>query len=292
MYVVAGVSGRVGAATAAGLLDRGKQVRVLVRDEAKGRRWAARGAEVAIGSLDNWEFLTGALRGCEGALLLVPSPDQLALADICRYQEAIVDALAAAITASRLKHVVFISSIGGQLPDGNGPARSHHYAEERIAATGAIPTFVRAAYFMENWLHAMRPVVQNGLLPSLLDDTRSIPMVSAIDVGETAVHALLDPPRSLRVIELSGPREYRPGEVAQAFGRALGRPVQLVTVPPGGATGVLASSGYRTEAAGLLAELYAGINSGRIGWQGGAAHALRGQIPLDDVIAAAARSDS
>ncbi len=289
MYVVAGVTGKVGSAAAAALLERGKKLRVLVRDEARGRRWAERGAEVAVGSLDDWEFLTGALRGASGALLMVPSPDHIDLKDVCRCQMAMVDALAAGIAAARVKNVVFISSIGGQLPDGNGPARSHHYAESRIAESGAVTTFVRAAYFMENWLFSLQPVLQNGLLPSYLDESRAIPMVSAVDVGETAVDALLDPPRATRVIELSGPREYRPSDVALELGRVLGRPVQLVTVPPSGAAGALAAAGYQPQVAGLFAELYAGLNSGRIGWQGGAAHALRGQVHLEQVLAAVTR---
>lgn len=47
MYVVTGVTGNTGSVVAKALLDAGKQVRVVVRDAAKGKPFADRGAEVS-----------------------------------------------------------------------------------------------------------------------------------------------------------------------------------------------------------------------------------------------------
>ena len=51
MYVVAGVSGNTGSVVADTLLAQKLPVRVVVRDEAKGAPWKAKGAEVAIADL-------------------------------------------------------------------------------------------------------------------------------------------------------------------------------------------------------------------------------------------------
>lgn len=42
MYTIMGVTGKVGGAAARALLAEGRQLRVVVRDRAKGERWTAR----------------------------------------------------------------------------------------------------------------------------------------------------------------------------------------------------------------------------------------------------------
>ena len=72
MFVVAGVSGKTGSVVARTLLENGKKVRVVVRDAKKGDEWKAKGAEVAVASVDDAGALTKALQGAEGAYLLLP----------------------------------------------------------------------------------------------------------------------------------------------------------------------------------------------------------------------------
>ena len=72
MYAIAGVSGNTGSVVANTLLAAGKPVRVIVRDAAKGEPWKAKGAEVAVASLDDRAALAAALKGTQGAYLLIP----------------------------------------------------------------------------------------------------------------------------------------------------------------------------------------------------------------------------
>ena len=72
MFVIAGVTGHVGGVAARELLAQKQQVKVIVRDQAKGKDWAARGAEVAVGTLDDREFLATALKGAKGLFTLLP----------------------------------------------------------------------------------------------------------------------------------------------------------------------------------------------------------------------------
>src|SRR6185437_14903820 len=93
-----------------------KPLRVIVRDASKGERWKARGAEVAIAELDDAAALAKALTGATGAYLLLPPqyPSSDSRADNGRRTQAFVTA----IEASGVPHVVFLSSIGAQLPSG------------------------------------------------------------------------------------------------------------------------------------------------------------------------------
>ena len=48
MYAVTGITGKVGGAVASALLEAGLSVRAVVRDEEKGKPWAAKGCVVAV----------------------------------------------------------------------------------------------------------------------------------------------------------------------------------------------------------------------------------------------------
>ena len=62
-FVVAGVTGHVGSVVARDLLAAGDSVTVIVRDANKGAEWSARGAKVAVGSLDDAAFVASTREG-------------------------------------------------------------------------------------------------------------------------------------------------------------------------------------------------------------------------------------
>ena len=68
MFVVVGATGNTGAAVAETLLDRKQPVRIVVRSADKGAAWKAKGAEVAVASLDDVPALTKALRGRKASI--------------------------------------------------------------------------------------------------------------------------------------------------------------------------------------------------------------------------------
>src|SRR5689334_6892829 len=121
MFVVAGVSGNVGSVVANALLERKQQVKVIVRDSAKGAEWSKRGAEVAVGSLEDVSFLTTALKGAKGFFTLLPP--NFAATDVFAYQKKTSDTIAQAVKASGVPHVVMLSSIGADLEKGTGPIK-------------------------------------------------------------------------------------------------------------------------------------------------------------------------
>src|SRR5262245_6663787 len=130
MYVIAGVSGHTGSVAANELLSKGKPIKVIVRDAKKGEAWSKRGAEVAVGELQDRAFLTTALKGATGFFTLLPPNYQAS--DFFAFQQETADAIAGAVKDSGVPHVVFLSSLGADLESGTGPIKGLHYAENAL----------------------------------------------------------------------------------------------------------------------------------------------------------------
>jgi uncharacterized protein YbjT (DUF2867 family) len=284
MYLVAGVSGKTGAAAATALLDKRQSIRVLVRSEEQGKVWREKGAEVAVASLDDAASLAQAMNGVKGAYLLVP-PDLQSTEFMARGRR-FIGAMAEALATARVSHVVFLSSIGAQHAKGNGPVAILHEGERRLAGLrGTRATFIRAGYFMEN-IGSVIPVARaQGVLPCLFDPNLRIPMIATADIGRTAAHALLEPPVHKEIIELEGLRETSYADAAQILTRLLGRPIAAVPVPEEGAIPALVQGGISEHVASLFKEMAHGIDSGLMRFQGGDARHIRGPISLETVLA-------
>jgi uncharacterized protein YbjT (DUF2867 family) len=284
MYVITGATGHTGAVAAEVLLGAGKQVRVVVRDAAKAKALAARGAEVVVADLNDEAALTQALQGAEGVFLL--SPPDMAATDFLADRKKLMAMFGRAVKAAKVAHVVFLSSIGSQHAAGTGAILTTHAGEAALRESGVPVTFVRAAYFAENWAAVLQPAREDGVLPSFLAAGRAIPMVATQDIGKTVARALLDGPRGTRVIELSGPTDVSPNDVAATLGRVLGRPVKVVEAPLEAVVPTVTSFGVSQNMAGLFRGMYEGLANGKVAWEGGSAEAVRGSTTLEATLRA------
>lgn len=266
MYAVTGVTGNTGSVVADELLRLGEAVRVLVRSAEKGSAWREKGADVAVASVEDGEALGRALEGARGAYLLLP-PD-LGATDAIARARAIGDAFVTAIRKSRVPHVVFLSSIGGQHDAGTGPIRALHEIEVRLRATGINLTILRPTYFLENWASVLPAAVQNGVLPSFIPADLSFPMIATKDIGAAAADALLHPPAGERILELAGPRDYSPTDIASAVGSLLGRKIEPAVAPLDAIVPTFVSFGVSEHVASLFREMHEGMINGRVAWDG------------------------
>ena len=121
IFVVAGATGHVGSVVARELLAKGAPgSRCRTQREEKGKELASLGAELLVGELSDVKFITGALRGADGAFLLQPPPAQ-DIADVRAFQDSVVHAEAGAVAESGIRHVVQLSSWGAEASAGTGP---------------------------------------------------------------------------------------------------------------------------------------------------------------------------
>ncbi|OEZ99178.1 NmrA family NAD(P)-binding protein [Duganella sp. HH101] len=262
-YAVFGVTGRTGAATADALLRAGLAVRVVVRDPAQGRPWAERGAEVAVADLTDLASMTKALSRVRGAYVV--SPQQYHREDLFGIAALIADTTARAAVAAGAPRLVALSSVGADRESATGWIGMNRIFEQRLGATGIPATFLRAAYFMENWLPMVGHAMRSGTLPSFLAPARrAIPMVATADVGSAAAALLQEERTGPRIVTLSGPRDYAPNDVAAAISAALRKPVDVAVLPETEWPNALADAHFSKAALAGFTEMTRSLNDSHI----------------------------
>ena len=284
LYAVSGVSGRTGAAVARTLLAGGKRVRVIVRTPDNGTVWANQGAEVAVASLTDMSALSSALSGAAGAYII--SPPQYSQEDLFKQAEMMADTIAEASIKAQLPKLVALSSIGADRSEGVGWISMNRTLEQSLEQTGLPVTFLRAAYFMENWIPMIQSALKQGSLSSFLAPLdRKIPMIATDDIGRIAAEAFNEDWNKVRVIELEGPTSYCPNDLASSLTQRLGEVFDIKAIPETDWATALQGSGMSEIAIGGFIEMTQALNSGHIDFVDSAEIDRRkGSITLDDIV--------
>jgi uncharacterized protein YbjT (DUF2867 family) len=260
MFVIAGASGRVGKVVTETLLSRLEKVRVIVRKPEQAAAWSERGAEVAVGSLQDSRFLEKALAGAKGFFALLP--DDPFLSDFHGVRRSMADAMARAVEASRVPHTVFLSAIPASKSEGNGPPKDLHYAEKVLARTSTTLTIIRSTYFQDNAAAVIPAVRHEGVFPVFVRSAdEPFPMIATRDVGRFAARCLVEPPSKNEIVDLIGPPSSM-RDVATKLGALLGRnDVSVVLVPAPARVDAFVKAGLPRAFAESLAEMYAFFDS-------------------------------
>jgi uncharacterized protein YbjT (DUF2867 family) len=222
--LVTAATGKTGRATTLLLRSRGYPVRALVhRADARSAALAGAGAEVVVGSLEDWVDLERALRGVQRAYFCPPlEPGTLRRAAL----------FAVAAHEAKLEVVVSLSQ---WLVD---PLHLSVHAREKWLSDrilGWVPgvdqVTINPGWFADNYLAALEPIAQLGVMGLPLGQGLNAPP-SNEDVGRVIVGALTDPaPRVGKSYRPTGPALLSPEEIAAVFGKVLGRRVKYEDAP-------------------------------------------------------------
>eukprot|EP01132_Coremiostelium_polycephalum_P022812 gene22812-27101_t len=209
MYVITGITGKVGGALARFLLNDRQPVRAVIRDAGKGAVWAALGCEVAIANMD------------DAAALTEPG-----------FPEArkVIAAVAQAIEAAAPQKVVCLSTIGAQAEHLN-LLTQRTLMEQALSALNVPVTFLRPGWFMENAAYDVATAREHGVIHSFLQPLdKTVPMIATADVGRLAAQLLQQHWSGRRVVELEG-QWVSPNDIARTLTEVLGRGVTAQVVP-------------------------------------------------------------
>jgi uncharacterized protein YbjT (DUF2867 family) len=265
MFTIMGASGHTGRRIAELLLDSGEKVRALGRSKEKLAGLAKKGAEVQTGDAGDSRFLANAFRGADGLFALIP-PD-VRSADYRALQDAVGEAIVKAIRESGVRRVVFLSSVGGDRPDGTGPIAGLHAQEKRLEKLQGVDVLIlRPGYFFENFEESLGLIRHQGINGGALAPDVPIPMIATRDIADAAVKGLRERRfRGINVRELLGPRDLTQAEATRILGARIGKPdLQYVQFPYADFVKALVQAGLSENVANLYSEMSRALNEGTV----------------------------
>jgi NAD(P)H dehydrogenase (quinone) len=218
MILITGAGGKTGKAVLKALVTRGAQVRALVRNSAHETALKAMGArDVVIGAMDDPEALARATHCIEAIYHICPnvSPHEMSFAT------ALVDAA----TSSGVSRYVYHSVLHPQIE-----AMPHHWnklrVEEMLFSSKLDITILQPTAYMQNSLAEWDRMVGDGIYRVPYPTDTRLSLVDLEDVAEAATIVLTNASHSGAIYELIGTPPLSQIEIAEAFGRALRKPIR------------------------------------------------------------------
>lgn len=213
-------------ATALDLLNQGIPVRAMVRrNDARASRLKGAGAEIALGSMEDFVDLTKAMAGIQRAFFCPPlEPGTLRRATL----------FAACAQQARLEIVVVLSQ---WMADPVHPAI--HSREKWLTSKVFewLPEIdiitINPGFFADNYMAVLEIAAQFGLMAMPLGDGSNAPP-SNEDIARVIAAILTDPaPHIGRTYRPTGPTLMSPVEIADTIGKVVGRRVRYQDAPLG-----------------------------------------------------------
>ena len=280
MILVIGGRSRIGAALVAALLDKGQEVRALVR-AGEPTDALAPAVQVVTGDLADEGSLVMAMEGAEKVFLL-----SSAHRDAVSWHRNAIDAA----RRSDVQLLVRSSIIGA---DRDSPAEfvNAHTACDRYLEASELPhVILRPNLFLQNIPESTIPFIDpSGTFYVDAGEAR-ISMVDTRDVAAVAAVVLTEPGHVGAHYDVTGPEALSYGDVAAKLTGALGRQVSYVDAPDEAVRGALVGAGLDAWFVDALVGLYQDYRrSGTDGYAAqvtGTVERLTGRRPrsLDDLL--------
>tara|TARA_R110002020_G_scaffold26741_9_gene86498 strand:+ start:117 stop:980 length:864 start_codon:yes stop_codon:yes gene_type:complete len=216
--LVTGATGNVGSNVVAQLVNRGAEVRALVRDPSKASFPDV--VEVAQGDLLDVDSLRSAMNGVSTLFLL-----NGVVAD--EFTQALI-ALNLAREAG-IERIVYLSVIHSDIYV-NVPHFAGKFGVERmIEQMGMGATILRPAYYMDNEITIKDAITGYGIYPMPIGD-KGLAMIDARDIGEIAAIELIRREESATLLPLTrlnlvGPDTLTGASAAAIWSDVLGREI-------------------------------------------------------------------
>lgn len=263
MYAILGATGNTGHAIATALLAAGKKVRAVVRNPDKAADLQQKGAELAVGQVDDAAFLTKAFEGAKAAYILIPP--KLDVPDLAAYQDKMGEAQVRALREARVEYAVHLSSMGAHTPVGTGPVAGLFRQERRLNRLPSTHVLhLRPTFFLENFLANIPMIQHQGINGNAMRGDLSMNFIAVGDIGAYAAKRLLALDFAGKdVQELIGSRDATPTEITRLLGEAIGKPdLPWVQFPYEDFAQALQGFGISASMANSYAEMMRYFNSG------------------------------
>ena len=237
MILVTGATGTVGRALLPKLLERGDEVRVLVRDPRKLGRLRVE-VRIVLGDLVDLadpRILRGALRGVDTVAHLAAAIRDQPRAPVEELNGLATARLLRAAEAAEVGRFAFFSAIGATEIQRTRFFRAKALAERAVLDSELETTVFAPSIVYDHddpWVTIMRRLALLPVLPISGEGEAAFEPIWADDVAR-CVLADLDRGSGSRRLELAGPDLLTYDQIARLIARSAGRERPLVHVPLG-----------------------------------------------------------
>jgi uncharacterized protein YbjT (DUF2867 family) len=174
-----------------------------------------------------------------------------------------------------------------------GLITSLHLLEQTLGDLPIPQAFLRAGWFMENHAWDVTTARSEGrIFSNLFPLDRTFSMVATADIGKAGADVLRQEWTGTRYIEVAGPEQSSPNDIARALTTAFGRTIEAVAVPREKWTEFFVGQGMPEGRTDPRAEMVDGFNSGWIHFGVPGTEHIAGTTSLTSVISKLVASQS
>ncbi|MET0637665.1 MAG: NAD(P)H-binding protein [Chitinophagaceae bacterium] len=260
-FIITGSLGNTGRPLTTGLLEKGHLVTVISSRSERKKEIESLGADAAIGSLEDLDFLTATVAGADAVYLMFPP--NFAVPDSSEYYRRVGENYANAIRHSGVKRAVHLSSYGAHLEKGTGFITGSHIVEQILNGLDNVAvTHLRAGYFYTNLFNFAEMIRTAGFIGSNYGGDDPLILVHPLDIAAAAAEEMLRT-SSGKDVRYVVSDERTADDVAMTIGAAIGKPdVQWVRFTDEQALESLLKNGLPPHVAANFVEMGAAIHSG------------------------------
>lgn len=254
--LVTAATGKTGSLVVEKLIAKDFPVRALVRRrDDRSARLESLGAEVVPGDLLDIESLRIAVEGVKRAYFVYPPADRLL--------EATTN-FAHVARERGLESVVNMSQIIARAGHPSPLSREHWLAERVLDWADVGVTHIRPTFFAEMPFMLNRATIAaEGRIYQAHGDGRHAPVASE-DIARVVVALLENPqPHRGKTYVLTGPEAMTQHDIASAFAKVLGKPVDYVEIPSDDWKAAVTAAGLPAFVANHLGHLTKDYKDGR-----------------------------
>jgi uncharacterized protein YbjT (DUF2867 family) len=262
--IITGSLGHISKPLAIELLQKKHLVTVVSSNAAKQKDIENLGANAAIGSLEDVDFLAATFAGADAVYCMIPPNNYFDKnLDLQAYYQKIATNYLKAIQQSGVKRVVYLSSIGAHLSKNSGILIGHHNGEALLNTLADVSiTFMRPVGFYYNLLGFIPMIKSQGIIAANWGAAATLVWVSPIDIA-AAVAEELETETVARKIRYVASDELSGHESASILGAAIGKPdLKWVIIPSEQMQSGLEAVGLNPIIAAGLVEMYASQQNG------------------------------
>ncbi|MGE8341692.1 MAG: NAD(P)H-binding protein [Flavobacterium sp.] len=257
--IISGSLGNIGKPLTAQLVKSGHDVTVISSTAHRKDAIENLGAKAAIGSISDSDFLSKTFTGADA--LFAMTPPNMGGVNIIKNTTEAGAAFAKAIQETKIKRVVMLSSIGADLPTGNGPIAGLYNIEKIYEKLDVSITFLRAGYFYFNFFNDIPMIKGAGIMGANFPASNSIPLVHPEDIAAAAAEELQKTQEGKNIRYIISDVKT-PSEIVKAFGSAIDKPeLPWIEFTDEQYFGGMTQAGVPEEMAGLYTEMGTGLRN-------------------------------